>query len=148
MTDQQRLTASQEDYLETIYNIIVEKGIVRSKEIARRMQVSRSSVTDAFRALAKRDLINYTPYEIITLTAKGRVVAKDVIRRHRALKEFFIKVLSVDEEIAEAGACRIEHAAPREIIERIIHFVSFIEECPEDGREWIKIFADFCRQQE
>lgn len=147
MPNYENLTASQEDYLETIYNIIVEKEIVRSKEIAKRMNVSRSSVTDAFRALAKRGLINYTPYEIITLTPQGKTVAKDVIRRHEALKEFFIKVLSVEEEIAEDGACRIEHAAPREIIERIIDFVSFIEQCPADGREWKEIFKSFCLQQ-
>ncbi|MBU0730864.1 MAG: metal-dependent transcriptional regulator [Proteobacteria bacterium] len=121
------LSASLEDYLEVIFHIAAEKQFARAKEIASRLKVSRSSVTEAFRALAKKGLINYAPYEVITLTPKGKNVAKDVVRRHLALKDFFIKILAVDEEIAESGACRIEHAAPLEIIDRLIHYVNFIE---------------------
>ena len=121
------LSASLEDYLEVIYHIISEKQVARAKEIASRLKVSRSSVTEAFRALAQKDLINYSPYEVITLTSTGREVAEDIIRRHQALKDFFIKVLAIDEKLAEEGACRVEHAAPREIIERLTKFVNFIE---------------------
>lgn len=145
MTAIMDLSASLEDYLEAIYHIAEEKKVARAKEIASRLKVSRSSVTEAFRSLSHKGLINYAPYEVITLTAYGRKVAEDVIRRHEALKEFFIKVLAVDENLAEEGACRVEHAAPREIIERLIHFVSFMEACPRGGQEWIEHFKNFCR---
>jgi len=118
MKKETRLSASLEDYLEVIALIIQDKKVARAKEIAARLQVSRSSVTEAFRALAKKKLINYAPYEVITLTDKGQAVAEDIILRHHALKDFFIKVLDVDEKIADIGACRIEHAAPRDIILR------------------------------
>lgn len=140
-----RLSASLEDYLETIYHIISEKQVARAKEIASSLKVSRSSVTEAFRSLAQKGLINYAPYEVITLTDAGRIAAKDVIRRHRALKDFFIKVLAVDEKVAEDGACRIEHAAPREIIDRLTKFVNFIEECPRGGSDLIKSFSRYCQ---
>ncbi|HBT96133.1 MAG TPA: metal-dependent transcriptional regulator [Desulfobulbaceae bacterium] len=134
------LSASLEDYIETIYHIIEEKMVARSKEIAARLDVSRASVTEALRALSKRGLINYEPYEAITLTARGKRAARDVIFRHRALKRFFIEVLDLDETIAEDGACRIEHAAPREIIDRMIHFTEFIGCCPQGGVELINGF--------
>ena len=118
------LSASLEDYLEVIYHIVEEKKVARAKEIASRLKVSRSSVTEAFRSLSQKGLINYAPYEVITLTEQGRKVAQDVIRRHEALKDFFMKVLAVEERLAEEGACKIEHAAPREIIERLIQFVT------------------------
>jgi DtxR family Mn-dependent transcriptional regulator len=145
MTKLKRLTASQEDYLETIYHVIKQNQVARAKEVAERLHVSRSSVTEAFRSLAKKGLINYTPYEVITLTPKGNEMALDVIRRHRALKEFFTKVLAVEDAVAESGACRIEHTAPKEIIERIIQFVNFIESQPEEGNDWINRFNDFCQ---
>jgi DtxR family transcriptional regulator, Mn-dependent transcriptional regulator len=139
------LSASQEDYLETIYHIIEDKKVARAKDIASRLRVSRSSVTEAFRSLSQKELINYSPYEVITLTTKGQKVAEDIIHRHEALKDFFIKILAVDEELAEEGACKVEHAAPREIIERLIQFVSFIEACPRGGSEWIEHFKKFCQ---
>ena len=148
MSDIIPLSASLEDYLETILQIITEKKAARAKEISNRLKVSRASVTEAFRSLADKGLINYSPYEVITLTPKGREVAKDVVRRHQALKNFFIKILAVDETIAEQGACRIEHAAPREIIERLNYFVNFIEENKQDGREWLKKFCNYCKMEE
>ena len=142
--DDEQLSASLEDYLEVIAHIVAEKQVARAKGSAAKLQVSRSSVTEAFRSLAKKGLINYAPYEVITLTDKGEEVSADIIRRHQALQDFFIKVLAVDEQTADEGACRIEHAAPRKIIDRMINFVKFVEECPRGGADWIKSFSDYC----
>jgi len=140
------LSASLEDYIEAIYHIIEEKLVARSKEIAASLQVSRASVTEALRALSKKGLINYSPYEAITLTEEGKKAAEDVIFRHEALKRFFIEVLSIDASIAEEGACRIEHAAPPEIISRMIDFTKFMQVCPRGGEDMIKGFAEFCKR--
>lgn len=149
------LSASLEDYIETIYHIIEEKMVhiieekmvARSKEIAARLHVSRASVTEALRALSKKGLINYEPYEAITLTTRGKRAAKDVIFRHQALKRFFIEVLTLDETTAEDGACRIEHAAPRKIIDQMIHFTEFIGFCPRGGSELINGFKSHCSKE-
>lgn len=144
MSDNEQLSASLEDYLETIAHIITEKKVARAKEIAANLKVSRSSVTEALRSLSKKQLINYTPYEVITLTPQGEIVSADIILRHRALQDFFIKVLAIDPKIADEGACKVEHAAPREIINRMINFVKFIEECPRGGADWIASFKEYC----
>jgi DtxR family Mn-dependent transcriptional regulator len=140
------LSASLEDYIEAIAHIVDEKKVARGKEIATRLKVSRASVTEALRALSKKGLVNYAPYEVITLTKKGTEVAGDVIRRHEALKDFFVKVLAIDDTIAEESACRIEHAAPPEVIDRLIRFVKFIEICPRDGADLIKGFSAYCEK--
>ncbi len=140
------LSASLEDYIEAIAHIVHEKKVARGKEIAKRLQVSRASVTEALRALSKKGLVNYEPYEVITLTEKGKEVAADVIRRHEALKDFFVKVLAIDLAIAEESACRIEHAAPPEVIDRLIRFVKFIEICPRGGADLIKGFSEYCEK--
>ncbi len=145
MKDKIDLSASLEDYIEAIYHIIEEKLVARSKEIASRLKVSRASVTEALRALSKKGLINYAPYEAITLTRAGKIVAEDVVFRHEALKNFFIEVLAIEPETAEVGACRIEHAAPPEIINRMINFTEFMKICPRGGDDMIKGFADYCK---
>jgi DtxR family Mn-dependent transcriptional regulator len=141
------LSASLEDYIEAISHIVDEKKVARGKDIAERLKVSRASVTEALRALSKKGLVNYEPYEVITLTDSGKLVAGDVIRRHEALKDFFIKVLAIDGVVAEESACRIEHAAPPEVIDKLIRFVQFVEEFPEEGTRLIRDFAEYCGRE-
>jgi len=146
MTGLPHLSASLEDYIETIYHIITEKQVARGKDIATRLSVSGASVTEALRALSKRGLINYAPYEVITLTAEGSRIAEDVIRRHNSLKQFFTHVLALDDLLAEEGACKIEHTAPQEIIARMVDFTRFLEVCPRGGKDLLAGFANFCQK--
>jgi DtxR family Mn-dependent transcriptional regulator len=148
MVETKSLTASLEDYLEAISHIAAEKGAARAKDISKRMKVNSSSVTGALRALADRDLVNYAPYDIVTLTPKGTKVAKDVIRRHEVLRDFFVKVLAVDETEGEEGACKMEHAVPRNILERLVQYVDFLDACPRAGSRWIRGFDQYCYQGE
>jgi DtxR family Mn-dependent transcriptional regulator len=138
------LSASLEDYLEAIYHLIAEKQAARVKDISKRLKVNYSSVTGALRALAQRELVNYAPYELVTLTPTGEALARDVIRRHVALHDFFVKVLGIDEKHADEAACKMEHAVSDKILERFVEFVEFVETCPQGGVKWIKGFGSQC----
>jgi len=144
MTKPLNLSASLEDYIEAISHIVDEKKVARGKDIAERLKVSRASVTEALRTLSRKGLVNYEPYEVITLTDTGKLAAGDVIRRHEALRDFFVKVLAIDDAIAEESACRIEHAAPPEVIDKLIRFVKFIEINPDEGAALIRSFGEYC----
>lgn len=138
------LSASLEDYLEAIFLIESKKRVVRVKDIAKRLNVNSASVTGAMHSLSKKGLVNYTPYEVITLKKKGKTIAKEVIRRHETLKDFFVKVLLADRIISDKAACEIEHVIPRSIMDRLIKFVEFIEKCPLVGAKWVDRFNYFC----
>jgi DtxR family Mn-dependent transcriptional regulator len=140
------LSASLEDYIETIYHIVEEKQVARAKNIADHLGVSRASVTEALRALSSKGLINYAPYEVITMTDIGREVAEDVIFRHTTLKNFFTQILTIDNEIAEEGACKIEHAAPPQVIKRMIDFMKFVESSPQVDKGFIDSFKEFVQK--
>ncbi len=130
MARKKGLSASSEDYLETIYLICKVNGEARSKEIMDHLDVSGPSVTEALQLLSKKGLVNYTPYEAITLTPKGERIAQDVLYRHETLRDFFIDVLKVDKKLADEGACKMEHVASEEIIERIVQYTQYLrEEC-------------------
>ncbi len=146
MPKSKRLSANMEDYLEAIYHIVSEKMAARAKDIAVRMAVNSASVTGALRLLAEKGHINYAPYDVITLTPRGEILARDIVRRHEILKDFFTKVLDVEEREAEETACKMEHAVSPTIIDRLVRFVEFIQICPRGGEEWIGGFRQFCEK--
>jgi len=140
-----KLSASLEDYLEVIYDIVRHKQAARAKDIADRLHVRAPSVTGALRLLSEKGLINYAPYDIITMTRDGERIARDVTRRHEALKTFFTKILCVDEQEAGDIACRLEHEISPNILKRLKKIVDFIDQCPRAGWQWINEFDSFCR---
>ena len=129
------LTAALEDYLEAILNLCRFDSAARSRDIAESLNVHKSTVTAALKSLGQLNLINYAPYEAVTLTPKGRRLAEDVARRHAALRDFFVDVLRVDETTAETAACGMEHSIPREIVEKLATFAMRMRGCPrlDDG---------------
>ena len=134
------LSASLEDYIETIYHLVEEGAAARVKDIAERLNVRNASVTGALHALADKKLVNYAPYDVTTLTPRGVKVAEDVVHRHRTLRDFLEKVLGVATAEADAAACRMEHAVPAHVLERLADFVGFVEDCPRAGAEWAERF--------
>jgi DtxR family transcriptional regulator, Mn-dependent transcriptional regulator len=138
------LTASLEDYMEAIFHIASDRQAVKPRDIARRLKVSYASVTGALRSLAEKKLINYAPYDLITLTPAGAETAKDVVRRHEVLHDFLVDVLAVDDAEAGAAACQMEHSIPRTVMDRLIQFVEFVQTCPRGGNKWIQGFSYHC----
>jgi len=145
MNTTEPLSDSLEDYLEAIYHIVAQKQAARAKDIAGRMNVNNSSVTGALRSLADKGLINYAPYDVITLTHKGKKAADSVVRRHQVLCDFFTKVLAVGQKEAETAACKMEHGVSRIILERFIQFVEFVETCPQIDIQWTQKNGYECR---
>ncbi len=141
----EQLSASLEDYLETILQLVQENKVARAKDISTQMQVRKSSVTSALKTLSEKGFIHYTPYGFITLTESGKAIAEDVYRRHSTLKDFFIKVLAIDAELADTGACQMEHAIPPAILDRFVQFIEFVDLCPRGNIRWVQDFGYYCR---
>lgn len=127
----EKLSASLEDYLEVIYNSIKYNESVKAVDIARELNVSRASVTEALNKLADKGLINYGRYQTITITDMGMKIAEDVVNRHSSLSSFFENVLGASRQEAEENACRIEHIISAELLDRIEFYVKFAGARPE-----------------
>jgi DtxR family Mn-dependent transcriptional regulator len=125
--------------------VLTKKQAARAKDIAQHLQVQASSVTGALKVLSERGLINYAPYDLITLTSEGERAARDVTRRHETLKKFFSDILFIDADEAEDGACKMEHAIPPKILNRLVQFADFVEQCPRVGAQLLQQFESFCR---
>jgi DtxR family Mn-dependent transcriptional regulator len=140
-----KLTATLEDYLITVCRIEREKRVARPRDIARRQKVARSTVTSALRSLAGMDLINYEPYEAVTLTAKGRKQAETLIIRNLVLRDFLEGILGFSSEEAQSTTCGMEHALDSSAVERFVSFLAFIRHSGIDGPRWLEEFRECMR---
>jgi DtxR family Mn-dependent transcriptional regulator len=141
---QVELSASLQNYVEAIYWISNSKKAARAKDIADRLNVGKSSVTGALQALAEKGLVNYAPYDVITLTDDGLALARELVRRHEVIRDFFVRVLSVAADEAEQAAGMMEHVVTDTILDRLIAFIEFVERCPQGGTAWITGFGYHC----
>lgn len=132
------ISASLEDYLEAIYKIIEEKNCIKAIEISRRLGVGRSSVTEALKTLADKNLVNYNRYDTISLTKEGEEAAKSVILKHDTLFNFFNKILGLSPEESDKNACRVEHVISEKAALKFSEFMEFVNTSKYDVIEEFK----------
>jgi len=116
------------------------------RDIGKLLNVGRSSVSGALKTLRSKGLIRHESYGVITLTQRGEVIAREVNRRHEALKEFFIRILDIDEELADTTACSLEHTVGDKVMARLVGFVNYSDQCPPEVSEWLKGFNGYCEK--
>ena len=118
-----KLSMAGEDYLEAIYRLAHDDpdggaGGVRSVDVADLLGVSKASVSKALSSLRDAGMVEQARYGRVTLTSEGREYARRVWRSHRALRAFLIGDLGVEEDVADEGACLMEHYLSEDTIDR------------------------------
>ena len=103
-----QILRASEDYLEAMLMMQKEHGYVRSIDIAEKLGVTKPSVTYATKRLRENGYITMDKDGLITLTEQGMSIASSMLDRHQTLTRFLM-ALGVDQETAEADACKIEH---------------------------------------
>ncbi len=126
--DKQDLSSSLEDYLESILTLQDKHTVARVKDIADMLNVKRSSVTIALRALSDKGLVNYSPYSVITLTAEGYESASAVRNRHNLLTNLFVDLFQIDPAEAEECACKMEHGMKQSVYRKTRALLDVIRE--------------------
>jgi Mn-dependent DtxR family transcriptional regulator len=137
MTDHVSDLTRIEDYLEVIYDLIQSKGYARSTAIAERLGVRTASVTSMLQRLHRLDLIVYERYRGLSLTPKGKRMAKNVQQRHLTILKF-LRAFGIDEKVAREDAEGIEHHMHKTTIECLGRFVEFVDQHPS----WFRTFVE------
>ena len=113
-----KLHASGEDYLEAVLVLQKEKGMVRSVDVARHMDVSKPSVCHAVATLRDGGFLTMDEDYFLHLTDAGLEVAEQIYEKHRFFTDRLIEA-GVNPVTAEKDACRMEHVISQETFERL-----------------------------
>ena len=125
-----RLTRSRQDYLKALHALAPNEETVATSRIAAHLGVSAPSVTSMLRLLARERMIAYTPRGGARLTPTGRLRALEMVRRHRILESFLVKVLGLDWAEVHEDAEVLEHAISDRVLEAIDRLIGHPSEDP------------------
>jgi DtxR family Mn-dependent transcriptional regulator len=113
-------TSTVENYLKNLYlEQRASGGIVPMGKLAAVMNVVPGTATSMVKALADSGLVEYEPRGGAKLTHSGEQLALHVLRRHRLLEVFLVKILGLDWSTVHDEADQLEHAVSDRVLERI-----------------------------
>lgn len=144
----ENLTKSLQKYLTAIYALVLTNTACRVKDVSAKMSVGMASASEAVKTLAKKGYINYEPYGIITITAKGKKAVDMISARHSIVKDFLQKVLMIDEENLQVCTESLEYFVPEKVLMQLVSYISFMNKCSCAKPKWKKSFEDFAQSGE
>lgn len=113
---EKKLSSSREEYLKAIYKLSKRTQLVRSIDIAVYLGVSKPSVHNAVTTLQKEGLVIKPLGGEIQLTEEGRKQGEIITAKFQVIKQFLITCCDVNELIASADACKMEHIISNDAI--------------------------------
>jgi Mn-dependent DtxR family transcriptional regulator len=128
-TRKKQETPRAEDYLETVYHLIEDKGYANTVEISDKLKVKPPTVSSMIGKLASRGYLLHEPYRGMKLTESGEKIARSVISRHQIISEF-LSMIGVEGDIAYEDTEGIEHHVQPTTIYRIERLVEFLRRNP------------------
>jgi DtxR family Mn-dependent transcriptional regulator len=113
-------TIAVENYLKHVL-LLSEEGeeLVPMGALAGSLAVVPGTVTTMVKALADEGLVEHQPRQGVRLTAAGRRMALNVLRKHRLVETFLVNVLKMDWSRVHQEAEQLEHAISDEVLDRL-----------------------------
>src|SRR6266576_6481305 len=110
-----------ENYLKQLYLEQQSRSeeLVPMGKLASAMGVVPGTATSMVKALADSGLVSYEPRFGAKLTKGGEQLALHVLRRHRLVELFLVKVLGLDWSEVHDEAEELEHAVSDKVLDRI-----------------------------
>lgn len=113
-------SSSIEDYVKVIYSFTEwQDKPITSSQLAQRLGVANSSVSEMVRKLKDQGLVDHKPYSAITLTVDGIRLALSMVRRHRLIETYLVQELGYRWDEVHDEAELLEHAVSDTFIERM-----------------------------
>lgn len=101
-------------------------GWARVSDIARRLGITRGSVSLSLRTLKDRKLVVTDEHRMVKLSQDGQQITDAVLAKRVALKTFLCEVLGLSPEQADVDSCKIEHLVSPQTAERLVRFMKFL----------------------
>ncbi len=121
-----KMTLSEENYLKAIYHLSDGgESDVNTNSIADELNTKAASVSDMIRKLSEKNVINYQKYKGVQISKKGKLIALEVIRKHRLWEVFLVEKLGYQWDEVHDLAEQLEHIQSLTLINRLDKFLGF-----------------------
>jgi DtxR family Mn-dependent transcriptional regulator len=116
-------SSTVENYLKAIYQgqlmLTADARLVPMGQVASSLSVTPGTATTMIKALAESGLAEYEPYVGVRLTSSGEKLAGLVLRRHRLVELFLVRVMGMNWSDVHEEAEQLEHVVSERLIERM-----------------------------
>ena len=123
-TSAQMLPSSTvENYLKAIYlgvsTLTAPARLLPMGQLAAALGVAPGTATTMVKTLAESGLVEYEPYTGVALTDAGEKLAALVVRRHRVVELFLVRVMGYRWDEVHEEAEQLEHVVSDQLIDRM-----------------------------
>ncbi len=118
-------SSTEENYLKSLFNLANAHGEVNLSDLAASLQVSLPTANSMVKSLQKSGWLVYEKYKPVTLTKEGQKTAALIIRKHRLMEMFLVKVMNFGWEEVHEVAEQIEHIHAPKFFERMDQMLGF-----------------------
>ena len=132
-----KASESTEDHLERIAELVDLKGYARVTDVAEKLNLTPSTVSNMVRRLAARGLLDYERYRGFNLTAEGRAIAAQIKVRHEVLSRL-LGLLGLPADAVEAEVEEIEHHLRPQTLEVLGKLVMYWKSHPQQLEAFLK----------
>src|SRR5467141_2890020 len=116
-------TRAQQDYLKALYLLGGDGRPVPTRDLAQRLGISSPRVSEMVTRLSAQGLVEHDRYRGQQLTPNGRKVALELVRHHRLLEVFLVRVLGYSWDEVHDEAERLEHVISERMAKRIFELL-------------------------
>lgn len=124
------INATREDYVRAIYILAEREMTVGVTQIADRLGLRKSTVSERIKSLVADGLVLAGPYKAVQLTERGVDVGKKLTYKHRVIEVFLTKTLGMAKSKVHVEAEQLEHACSDEVIKRLATLLNNPEHDP------------------
>lgn len=115
----------EENYLKAILNLSLDQEEVNVNELSKKLGIKMPSVTNMMKKFSIKGLVLYEQYKPLRLTAKGKIEAALIIRKHRLVEMYLVKKLDFSWDEVHTIAEQIEHVNSERLFDKIDEALGF-----------------------
>ncbi len=120
------ITLTEENYIKAIYHLGKQgTKTVSTNAIARNIETKASSVTDMVKKLSDKGYAHYKKYQGVSLTAAGKTIAINIVRKHRLWEVFLVEKLNFSWDEIHEVAEQLEHIKSKKLITQLDAFLGY-----------------------
>jgi Mn-dependent DtxR family transcriptional regulator len=141
--DHEPVSHSVAHHLVAIAELLEEYGYARVSDVARRLGITRGSVSITLKGLKQKGLVTDDERRFLGLSDEGRAITDSIRAKKAVMKDLFTRVLRVEEAQAEEDTCQVEHLISPDTAARAQRLLDFLDSGADEADSFLSAFADY-----